>query len=68
MSNPKSGAVFESLLATIGMLLGLAVGFLGVRAAYPHGWVATTVALIVSALLLFALTIGGSVLGSYFRI
>lgn len=64
---PKSGAIAEAALATLGMLSGIGIGFLAIRAAYGYGWIATSFAFAVSVLLFFALMIGGSILGNYIR-
>jgi hypothetical protein len=64
-TEPKSGAVLESLCATAGMLVATWVGFKIVPACYAHGWLLTAVGFAASVALMFVLMIVRSVLGNY---
>ncbi len=62
---PKSSAISEGVFATGGILLGLAIGFRVVTAAYAYGWLAAALAFFASTALIIVLMIGGAVLGNY---
>ena len=66
-NEPKSGAIYESIGGTLGMLLGVGLGFRAWRMASPYSTLAGICAVVVAAIIGIVLMIAFSVLGGCIR-